>query len=71
MTKARVTQKHHIAYSTPDHPNQEWIVRIYKGEHELIGKMHLYSRKTVSKGFLTCLKVFIAKSENRALELEE
>lgn len=65
MPKPRVTQRHHVSY------NPEWIVRIYKGEHELIGKMHLYSRKTVSKGFLTCLKVFIAKSENRALELEE
>ena len=65
MAKPRVTQRHHVSY------DPEWIVRIFKGEHELIGKMYLYSRKTVSKGFLTCLEVFIAKNRNRATELEE
>ena len=58
----RVTQEHHISY------DPEWKVPIYKGEHWCITQMN--RRKNVSVGFLTVLKVFIARHEYDAHDLE-
>ena len=71
MAKPRVTNLHHLVYPSPEHPEQEWTERIYKGEHLCLTRMDWYTRKTVSKGFLTCLEVFIARNRNRATELKE
>jgi len=62
----RATQNHHISYENP-----EWIVPIYKGEHEIATKMNLYSRKTVSQGFIVLMLDFIGKNFDRAIKLGE
>jgi hypothetical protein len=64
LGKPRVMQNHHISY------DPEIVVRIYKGEHELLTKLNLYSKKTLSKGFIKSLKVWIALNEDRAKDLE-
>lgn len=69
MAKPRVTQKHHIIYPSPEHPEQECVVRIYKGEHEIASKMQLYTRKSVSAGFVKWLKFWLAVNEDRAIDL--
>jgi hypothetical protein len=57
-------------YPSPEHPEQEYKLAMYRGEHELIGKANLYSRKTVSKGFLKALLFFVLKNEDRAIDLD-
>jgi hypothetical protein len=71
MKKKRVTQRHHIVYGCPDHPEQEKIVRIYKGEHEILSKMNLYTRKSVSRGFLAALAIFIVMNSDRAEDIKD
>jgi len=70
MKKPRIIQHHHAIYSSPEHPEQEWKLPIFMGEHELLGKMNLYSRKTLSRGFIQCLRYFIIRNEDRAIDLE-
>jgi len=62
--KPRVTQRHHISY------DPEITATIYKGEHEILSKMNMYTKKNLSRGFIRCLKTFIALHEDRATELE-
>ena len=64
--RGRVRQNHHISYENP-----EWIVPIYKGEHELLTKMNLYSRKDLSQGFIVSMLDFIGKNFGRATKLGE
>ena len=64
--KGRAIQFHHISYENP-----EWIVPIYKGEHELATKMNLYSRKTLSQGLIVLMLDFIGKNFSRAIKLGE
>lgn len=59
----RAQQNHHISY------DPEVIVRIYKGEHEILSKLNWYEKNTVSKGFIRALKSWIALNEHRAEEL--
>lgn len=59
----RAIQRHHISYKP------EIIVKIYKGEHELLTKLDRYEVNTVSKGFIRALKSWIALNEHRAEEL--
>jgi len=67
----RAIQNHHLIYASPEHPEQEEKVTIFKGEHELATKMKLYSKKTLSKGFLKWLRFFIILNEDRAIDLKE
>jgi hypothetical protein len=64
--KGRAIQKHHISYQNP-----EWIVPIYKGEHEIATKLTLYSKKTLSHGLIVLMLDFIAKNFDRAIKLGE
>ena len=64
--RGRATQFHHISYENP-----EWIVPIYKGEHEIATKLNLYSRKTVSDGLMTLMLDFVLKNRHRAIKLGE
>lgn len=67
-----ITQNHHITYAHPDHKSQEDIVvRVTKGEHGILTRIQWWCKKTVSKGFIKALKVFIAMNEDRAIDLEE
>ena len=68
--KNRIIHRHHTVYPTPEHPEQELIHFVYAGEHELLGKANLYSRKTVSEGFLDSLGFFILRNRRRAVDLE-
>lgn len=69
--KQRVVQRHHLVYGSPEHPEQERVVSVFAGEHQILSMMNLYTRKTVSEGFVTALKVFIALNESRAIPLDE
>jgi len=70
MKKPRVIQHHHAIYSSPEHPEQEWMLPIFKGEHECASKINLYTRKSVSRGFLKWLLFFVLRNEDRAIDLE-
>lgn len=59
----RIVHRHHISYKP------EEVVKVFAGEHKILTLMHQYSRKTVSRGFLTALRVFIALNQERAVEL--
>jgi hypothetical protein len=52
-----VIQNHHIRYKGvprfPRDSTEEWKVPIFKGEHELIWKLH--RRKRISRGYMTAL----------------
>ena len=65
MGKPRVKQNHHLAYQP------EIVGKLWKGEHEILSKINLYTRKNVSLWFVQCLKVWIALNENRATELDK
>lgn len=65
-TKKSVVQIHHISYEPL------WTVTVYKKEHNVLdGRMGMNRWTDVSKGFLTALKVFIARRESSAVNLEE
>ncbi len=68
--KNRAVNRHHLIYPSPEHPSQEWVEQIFKGEHEIATKMQFYSQKTVSKGFLKWLLFFVLRNEDRAINLE-
>jgi len=70
MKKSRVIQRHHAIYSSLEHPEQEWMLPIFKGEHECASKINLYTRKSVSRGFLKWLLFFVLRNEDRAIDLE-
>lgn len=70
MKKKRVVQGHHLCYPAPDHPEQEWVEKIYKSEHLLATRMNWYCKKAVSRGFLRWLRFFILKHEDRAIDLD-
>jgi hypothetical protein len=69
MKKERAINHHHLVYPSPEHPEQEWVLPIFKGEHEIATKMQLYSRKTVSLGFLQWLNYFNLRNWWRAVDL--
>lgn len=59
----RIINRHHISY------DPEVTVNIFGGEHRAISLIEMYSKKTVSKGFLRCLRLFIKKNGGRAVKL--
>jgi hypothetical protein len=69
MAKKRVIQNHHQIYSAVDHPEQERIVKVFKGEHEILSKMQMYTRKRVSRGFISSLALFIVLNSDRAEDI--
>lgn len=71
MKKPRVIQHHHAIYPSPEHPTQEWTIPLFLGEHELASKITWYTRKSVSRGFITWLRFFILRNEDRAVNLEK
>ena len=71
MAKTRVIQGHHAIYPSLEHPEQECIVRIYKGEHKIATDMQRFLRKNTSKGFCKWLKIWLAVNEDRAIDLEK
>ena len=71
MGKGRVVQDHHAIYGSPDHPEQECIVSIYKGVHKIATDMQRFLRKTTSKGFCKWLRIWLAVNEDRAIDLKK
>jgi hypothetical protein len=67
--KKSIVNNHHIIYPGVEHPEQEVVVKVRKCEHLLLTRQSWYCRKTVSEGYITALKVFIALNESRAKEL--
>ncbi len=65
--KKQVIQNHHISYK--DDPRGEIKVKVYKGEHWAITVLNRRN-KNMSKGFLRCLKEYIALHEKGAIDLD-
>lgn len=59
----RKINRHHISYEP------EIIVKIYSGEHQILTLLDRYEKRTVSKGFIRALKVWLALNEHRAREI--
>jgi hypothetical protein len=70
MKKPRVVQVHHHLYGAPEHGQAEWTSRVFRGEHECISKLRLYSKKTVSRGLLKDLLLFSLMNWDRAIDLD-
>ena len=66
----RVVNRHHIIYPNEKHPEQEWVEKLYKGEHKCVSNLTWYTRKTISKGLIKALKFFILRNEDRAEEIK-
>ena len=60
--KKQVIQKHHISY------DPEITVKIYQGEHWAITQLNRRTRH-ISKGFIECLRAWIAEHEGDAVDL--
>ena len=58
--KKQIINTHHISY------DPEVTVKLYKGEHWAITVLER-RKKNMSKGFLQCLKAYIAKHEEHAV----
>ena len=63
MSKARVTQNHHIMPEFEYKRLKDVTTRCYKGEHEILTKVQRYCAVNVSRAFLDDLKLFIAIAE--------
>ena len=61
----RAIQKHHISYDPPE------TVTVFQGEHYILTLIDRYERKTVSKGFIKALKLWIKNNERRAIDLDD
>jgi len=61
----RAIQKHHISYDPPE------TVTVFQGEHYILTLIDRYERKTVSKGFIKALKLWIRNNERRAIDLDD
>ncbi len=61
----RIVHSHHVSY------DPEIIVKCFAGEHQVLGLMERYSKRTVSKGFLRCLRRFIKENRHKAVDLRE
>jgi len=59
----RKINRHHISY------DPEIVVPIFSGEHQIITLMERYSKRTVSKGFLRCLRRFIKEHKDKTVKL--
>ena len=58
-----IVQHHHICYDPPK------IVNVTKGEHKILTLIQWYTKKFISKGFLTALRKVIKDNKNRAEKL--
>jgi len=65
LAMTRTVQKHHISY------DPEVTVTIFQGEHYILSLLDRYERKTVSRGFIEALKLWIRQNESRAVDLDE
>ncbi len=65
----RIINRHHIIYGE-DHQEQEWVVKMYKGEHQCLSRLCWYTRKTISTGLIKSLEFFILRNKDRAKEIK-
>ena len=64
MGKPRVIQNHHFSY------DPEIKGKLWKGEHEILTKINMYTRKSVSTYFIQCLEAWAVLNKSRALDLD-
>ena len=55
-------QKHHIVYENLEHKQKDVIVDVFKGEHFILTQLN--RRRKISKGFVKCLKVWLALNDS-------
>ena len=66
----KVINRHHIIYPSEDHPEQEWIGSMWKGEHLAFSRLCWYTRLKISLGLIRSLEFFILRNKDRAKEIE-
>jgi len=66
----KIINRHHIIYPSRDHPEQEWVEPMWKGEHACYSRMCWYTRKHISKGLIRTLEFFILRNKDRAEEIK-
>ena len=71
VAKKKIVNRHHNIYPSEDHPEQEWIEVLGKGEHLAYSRLCWYTRKHISKGLIRTLEFFILRNKDRAKDLEE
>lgn len=71
MGKKRITNRHHVAYGSEEHPEQEWTEVLFKGEHLAISRLIWWTRKSISMGLIRSLEYFVLRNKGRATELDK
>jgi len=61
--KGPITQRHHASY------DPEIVFMIFKAEHLILTHMQWFLKNRLSKGFLSCLKLFILDNEARSVDI--
>jgi len=66
----KIVNRHHIIYPSEKHPEQEWVEKLFKGEHKCVSNLTWYTRKEVSMGLIRSLEYFILRNRHRAKEIK-
>ena len=66
----KVINRHHCIYPSEDHPEQEWVEKLWKGEHKCVSNLIWYTRKKISLGLIRSLEFFILRNKDRAEEIK-
>ncbi len=67
--KKLVTQLHHLVYPCPEHGQKEVVGRVFKGEHDILRRLH--RRTNISKAFIKDFKMWVALNEDNAKDLDK
>lgn len=65
--RKRVVQEHHVKYAAQD--GYDETVLVFKGEHHILTLLGLYTKNTVSTGFIYALKRWLTENEHRGMNL--
>lgn len=69
MPRKRVVQEHHIKYKERDGKDQ--TVLVWKGEHQILTLITLYTKVRVSKGFVKALSIWLKENRKRATKISK
>jgi hypothetical protein len=68
LGKNRIVQEHHILYKERD--GKDKTVFVWKGEHQILTLLNLYTRVRVSKGFIQALRFWLKNNGSRGIDIK-